>query len=399
MPARRNPTPSYLLHKQSGRARAVWTDQNGTRQQKLLPGPFDSTESRTAFARLQMELAVSPAATSAGRNGMTVAEILAAYLNFAERYYLDRDGSPTKELSVLKYALKPVRDLYADTPAVEFGPLALKAVRQHMVGSDLSRALINRRIGAVKRVFKWAVSEELIPPGVYEALRTLPGLRHGRTAARETKPVGPVNDDTVDATLPHLPRHVRAMVELMRHTGMRPSEVCAMTLNQIDRTNEKWTYRPTRHKTAHHGKSRTVQVGPKAKEVLTAFLAGRDLKPDAPIFSPMVAREERFEAMRQKRKSKVQPSQHYRRKAKPKRKPAERYTAHAISHAVTAAVKKAGVAHWHPYQLRHTFATKVRKQHGLEAAQVLLGHSRADVTQVYAERNEELAANVATKIG
>jgi len=42
---------------------------------------------------------------------------------------------------------------------------------------------------------------------------------------------------------------------------------------------------------------------------------------------------------------------------------------------------------WHPNQLRHTFATRVRKQHGLEAAQVLLGHARADVTQVYAERN------------
>jgi site-specific recombinase XerC len=49
--------------------------------------------------------------------------------------------------------------------------------------------------------------------------------------------------------------------------------------------------------------------------------------------------------------------------------------------------------------LRHTFATRVRKQHGLEAAQVLLGHSRADVTQVYAERDEQLAATVATKIG
>ena len=54
---------------------------------------------------------------------------------------------------------------------------------------------------------------------------------------------------------------------------------------------------------------------------------------------------------------------------------------------------------WHPYQLRHSFATLVRREHGLEAAQVLLGHARADVTQVYAERNEELAAAVAAKIG
>ena len=54
---------------------------------------------------------------------------------------------------------------------------------------------------------------------------------------------------------------------------------------------------------------------------------------------------------------------------------------------------------WHPNQLRHTFATAVRKQHGLEAAQVLLGHSRADVTQIYAEKNEALAAVIAAKMG
>ena len=55
--------------------------------------------------------------------------------------------------------------------------------------------------------------------------------------------------------------------------------------------------------------------------------------------------------------------------------------------------------HWHPNQLRHLFASEVRRGHGLEAAQVLLGHARADVTQVYAERNKEFAANVAAKIG
>jgi site-specific recombinase XerC len=53
----------------------------------------------------------------------------------------------------------------------------------------------------------------------------------------------------------------------------------------------------------------------------------------------------------------------------------------------------------HPNQLRHSYATKVRKEHGLEAAQVLLGHSKADVTQVYAERNSALAAKVAAEIG
>ena len=54
---------------------------------------------------------------------------------------------------------------------------------------------------------------------------------------------------------------------------------------------------------------------------------------------------------------------------------------------------------WHPNQLRHSVATRVRKEHGLEAAQVLLGHSKADTTQIYAERNEALATEIAAKIG
>ena len=44
-------------------------------------------------------------------------------------------------------------------------------------------------------------------------------------------------------------------------------------------------------------------------------------------------------------------------------------------------------------------ATRVRKDYGLEAAQVMLGHSQANVTQVYAERDMGLAAAVAAKIG
>ena len=54
---------------------------------------------------------------------------------------------------------------------------------------------------------------------------------------------------------------------------------------------------------------------------------------------------------------------------------------------------------WAPNQLRHTFATEVRRDHGLESAQVLLGHSKADTTQIYAERDRQLASKVAMLMG
>lgn len=436
MARKRKLTPSYVLHAASGRGRLIWVDAIGVRREKLLPGPFNSPESLQAKARLELEICTSPTRGTAADGAVSVAEVLALFWDHAQKYYVDADGNHTKEVAVIRYAIRPARELYAATAAVDFGPVALKAVRQHMIQAGLCRALINRRVDVVKRAFKWAASEELVPAGVYQALQTLPGLRAGRTEARETEPVGPVADDVVGKTLPHLPAHVRAMVQLMRYTGMRPNEVCGLTLAQVDRTSEVWTYSPKRHKTAYKGKRRVIPLGPSARQVLLDHLsqAGRDLNPDEFVFSPVRAREERFARMRAARKSKVQPSQLHRKKVNPKgRMPTPKYVPTAISHAVAVACDKAFPApaplsqqagesarrwkerltpeqkaelvewqkahRWTPYQLRHAFATRVRKEHGLEAAQVLLGHSRADVTQVYAERNESLAAEVASKIG
>lgn len=54
---------------------------------------------------------------------------------------------------------------------------------------------------------------------------------------------------------------------------------------------------------------------------------------------------------------------------------------------------------WTPNQLRHTAATAIRREFGLEAAQITLGHAGADVTQVYAERDLAKGVEVARRVG
>ncbi|WP_146407327.1 hypothetical protein [Allorhodopirellula heiligendammensis] len=76
-------------------------------------------------------------------------------------------------------------------PADEFWPLKLKAVRQPLVDDRLCRTEINKRIGRIKRAFKWAVSEELVQPSIHEGLETVGGLKYSRTAAREYEPIKP----------------------------------------------------------------------------------------------------------------------------------------------------------------------------------------------------------------
>jgi integrase len=54
---------------------------------------------------------------------------------------------------------------------------------------------------------------------------------------------------------------------------------------------------------------------------------------------------------------------------------------------------------WSPNQLRHTAATEIRRNFGVEATATVLGHAKADVTQIHAERDLALAAEVARQIG
>jgi site-specific recombinase XerC len=55
---------------------------------------------------------------------------------------------------------------------------------------------------------------------------------------------------------------------------------------------------------------------------------------------------------------------------------------------------------WSPNQIRHAVATSIRAKFGLEAAQkTILGHAKADVTQVYAERDSQKAHDVMREIG
>ncbi len=414
----RNSIPSYLVHSQSGRARAVWTDPAGTRRFKLL-----------------LELDAAPHhRPAADPDGFTVAEVLLAYLDHAERHYRTPDGKPTSEIYEVRVVIRALRELYADTPVGAFGPLCVKAARQRWVNEGRSRTECNRRIAITKRIFKWAVAEELVPPAVYQAVAAVSGLQKGRTVAREMPPVGPVEDAVVDATLPFLNRHVKGLVEFQRLTGCRPGEACAVRMCDIDATGPVWLYRPPHHKNAHRGQSRTIAVGPKAQEVLREFLTA---DPTDYLFCPTRAVEEILAVRSEARKTPRFPSHMRRNAAKrvkhPKRKPAEKYNTQTYGLAVDRACDRAfpppgelarrpdesstawwerltdkqqdevrvwRKAHrWHPNQLRHAFATRVRKAHGLEAAQVLLGHTRADLTQVYAERNEGLAATIAASVG
>jgi site-specific recombinase XerD len=430
--------PSYRLHKQSGQAIVTLRDATGRRRDLLL-GKYGTPESRAEYRRVLAEWDANGQRVAPGSTGMdlTVNEVLLAYVRHAEGYYRHPDGRPTSEVNNLKLALRPLKELYGHTSAASFDALALEAVRGRMVSDGRCRNRVNKDVARIKRMFRWSASRKLVPASVCQELETVEGLRAGRSAARETEPIRPVLDAVVEATLPHLPRQVAAMVSLQRLTGMRPGEMVVMRGIDLEMREKVWLYRPGSdrgphgaHKNAYRGHHRVILIGPKGQEILRLWLR---LNLQEYLFQPREAVAEFRAEQRKKRKTKVQPSQQDRSKRRPKKQPGEHYTvvsyAHAVYKACDAAFpppaslsrqynetkkewqqrltreQKAELhawrkSHrWHPNRLRHAKATEIRREAGLDAARVVLGHSSPQITEVYAEIDVNKAAEVMERLG
>jgi integrase len=446
MPKLTNRVPKYRRHKQSGQAIVTLGGRD------FLLGPHRSKASRSKYNRLVAEwLANDRQPFATDQTGLTIGELVARYWRFCESYYV-KNHLPTAEQDCIRSALRPLLKLYDEELASNFGPVALKAVRHEMLNNDWTRQTINKNIDRIRRMFRWAASEEILPVESYQRLATLPGLRKGRCQAREAEPVKLVDDATVEATLPFLPPVVADMVRVQRLTGMRPAEVCIMRPIDIDRSGETadarqlsdkrphggelsdvWIYRPGSHKTEHHDQHRTVFIGPLAQAILLPYLLR---EPESFCFCPAESERKRRAERHAARKT---PLNHGNRPGKRRRKaqrPAgERYTVGTYRRAIeracdiramqaaTGPIARSGketISRWHkrlskfskevlaqhygrfrwtPNRLRHTRATEIRQQFGLEAAQVALGHSNAAVTEIYAERDLQKGIEVARKIG
>ncbi|MCG3131510.1 MAG: hypothetical protein FLDDKLPJ_02306 [Phycisphaerae bacterium] len=337
MPKLTRKLPSYRLHKSTGNAVVTLAGRDH------YLGLHGSEESLSQYKRLISEwTAAGPAASSASvtaacpGNDLRVCELLAAYLDHAKGYYV-KDGKPAGETANIKDATRPLQALYGMTPVAEFGPTALKAVRQQLVKAKLSRTVINdriNRINRIRRVFKWGVENELVPANILHGLQAVGALRQGRSEARETGPVRPVPEASVNAILSHVTPQVRAMIELQQLTGMRPNEVTAMRPIDIDRSKPTWIFRPARHKTEHHGIERTIYLGPKAQAIVAPYLLR---SAEAFLFSP----KEAVKQLRERLKRGNNPPK--KRRINPKRVAGHRYTRRSYYRAIARACERAGI--------------------------------------------------------
>lgn len=372
-------------------------------------GKFGSPESRREYDRVLGEwLAAGRPQVRAGASRLTMAELLLHYMRFAKGYYLP----PSREIEGITLALRPLKEHYGHTLAADFGPMALRAVRDGWVHAGLARKHINSRVGKIRRLFKFAVSHELVPPGVLDALRAVEPLTLGHTAAVESPPRQAVDEAAFRATLPYLPLTVRAMLELMWWTGARPSEVCSIRSADVDRSGQSWVYRPRSHKNSHRGHERRIFLGPQAQRVLAPWL--RD-DGEAFVFQPCEAvaaqraawsKGHRTEVTRERAATNKRRAAAEARKAKTgssrpasRREAGDRYTPQRLANAVRRVCIKHGIQRWTPYMIRHAAGTRIEREADFDTARKVLGQRSASVTQRYVHSDAQAAAEAMSRLG
>ena len=356
--------PSYQLHKSTGQARTYIDGHD------YYLGEYGSDESRVRYGNLIARVAsgqtpVDPMAMpKVGSTtdkpeadpGPSVDELCISFWRHAEKHYV-KNGKPTSEVHCYRSAIKLLRELYGRIPAKDFGPLALKAVRAKMVGLGWARGNINVMVGRLRRIVKHAVENEMVDAAVLTRLQAVSPLLAGRTEAHDNAPRHAVDQDNIEAVRQRVQPLVRDLIDLQLLTGARSGELLMLTTAMIDRTGKVWKAALVDHKCQHHGQSRTLHFGPQAQLILAKYLSA---DPDKPLFD---------------------------------------ITRTAYCRAITRACEKADIDRWSPHWLRHTFCTRIREAHGIEAAQALAGHSTAEMTNHYSSRMESLAVQTAGKVG
>lgn len=442
--------PSYRHRKGYSQALVTLTDTVTRRRRDYWLGEYGTPASREAYHRIIAQWEANgrrlpdgdPNGAPKGiSSGPTVTELVRDYWRWAEAYYRP------KHTQALICALRLIRQYFGQSLAAEFGPKNLRLLREEMIRGDekadpprrpWARKFINSQVQRIRHMFKWSVAREMVPASVHQALCTLEPLKRGRTTARETMKVGPVPQVMLDVTLPLLSRPVKALVDLQLLTGARPGELLELRACdlEIDHKTGIWTFSPEQHKNAYRNYDRVIYFGPRAQAVISPFMGGHPTT--SYLFSPADADAERRQALHAVRATPLscgnRPGTN--RRENPERSPGDCYKTNTYARAIRYACEKAfppppplarqegetkkawmkrskqNPEHkaqlcewwrthaWHPNQLRHNAATLLRREFGLEAAQLILGHASAQITDaVYAERDRAKVVEIMKKIG
>lgn len=358
---KQNLIPNLLKHP-SGRAYCRW------KSHCYYFGKHGTAESEEAFRRFCAELLAS-GSPPLNSPSLTVAELSERYLEHARRIYKAEQVAKIEDLIALTVGL------YGSLKAADFGPSKLRTIRQKFLEREYANSTVNQRVNWLAGMFRWGVSWELVPASVSHALESVERL------IDDSEEVEPAPEDAIVKALAHMTLNARTMCEVILLTAMRPDEICRLRMVEVQRDKPIsgiWMFSPTEHKTAHHGITKEILIGPKAQAILLPWIGAR--QPHEYIFQP-------------------KDSLLWKPKRTRKRQIRERYHTPEFCKAVYRACELAGCEHWSPGQLRHNAASRLEDEFGPDIARKILGHRTLTTTRRYIRDDLRKAAEAMKKTG
>ncbi len=270
-----------------------------------------------------------------------------------------------------------------ERPMESITPWLVQGWRKQRLEAGVGAKTINRAVGALRSALQQAVRAGLLEANPLAELKPLKVDNRSRvrflTPDEEARLRDSLRrrDDELRAgrdranawraargyaTKPPLgvyPDHVTPIVLLLMNTGCRPGELFSLEWEQVDIRNRTLTVLGMYSKT---GKGRHIPLSREAVEVLTEWkrqTGGEGLVFPGDGGEPM---------------------------ERPPR-------------AITRVIRAAGIERFRPYDLRHSFASRM-VMNGIDLFTVgaLLGHSKAETTQIYAHLSDDHLREAVTRV-
>ena len=313
------------------------------------------------------EVAPPTASANVESARVTLREVLAGYLDHVERSYSSRE--PANIASRMRlFSRYWSRNVGEEAPVTSLRHAVLCDYLMHLAAKGLSWGYSTKCRRDILAMVSWAVTRGLAPPSLRADLREVPNLKRSTPGLRSDCRVKAVSREVIDATLPHLPPSVAAMVELGYLTGARSCEIRAFRAEQVRRVSDcDWRIVLETHKNSWRANAepRVVFLKGRALEIVRERCA-RVL--EGPLFSPQDEQA---------------------RGNSGNRRP---YSQNHFARIIAQVCKKHGILHWSPGQLRHSAATWMVRDYQPEVARILLGHSSVRTTERYRESDHDAAA-------
>jgi hypothetical protein len=181
VPILRNAVPKYRLHRATKQAVVTLSGRDH------YLGPWKSKASLVEYDRLIAEWLAAGRTVPKSDEPLTVAQLLAAYRQYAEKHYRRSDGTPTKTLqSSIAPIARRLREWYGSTAAADFGPLALSAFMERMIAEGCSRNYVNSAAKRIAKSIVGRVQGSGCRPSAPSVWRAFPGCK--LAAPRHARP-------------------------------------------------------------------------------------------------------------------------------------------------------------------------------------------------------------------